>query len=97
MFSQVGYLFKKSGFLEGALGHDLRDARLLNLDLGVVRDLDDCVVFANARDATEYSAGGQDLVTHAQISDELGVRFLFLLLRPNEEKIKCAEDDGHGQ
>ena len=60
---QPGRVFVHLRVIEGVFRYDLRDARLLNLDLGVIRDLDDRVMLADTGDHTEDAAGRQNLIT----------------------------------
>jgi len=87
----------RSGGVERIFRDDLRDAALLHFDLGILADLYDHVVLADASNLAQHSTRGQDLVTFFQSRNQRRVLLLFLLLRANQQEIESGENDDHWQ
>jgi hypothetical protein len=111
MLSQAGYLFivvrgveafdlrfvatRHLGFVVRALRYDNRNAGFLNLNFGVVTNLDDCIVIAHAGDLAENAACCKHFVTGLQSGHQFCVCLLLFLLRPDEQEIESSEHQNH--
>src|SRR5665213_88184 len=83
----------RSGALERALGHQLRDLGLLYLDAHAVGDLQRDEGVVDVGNAPENTAAGDHLVAGGQ-PREHGLLVLHpLLLRANQEEIKHPDED----
>src|ERR1700728_2123148 len=83
---------KGSGALERALGHELRDLRLLHLNAHAVGDLQRDEGIVDLDDASQDAAGGNDLIAGSQAREHRLLLLHALLLRPDQQEIEHSHE-----